>query len=86
MTSVAQMEPSVSALVEEFSRNIGRFAERGEEFDLVEWVNHLTFDLISELGYGKKFGFMETGGDVNGYQESMHVSQSTPAKSRYVQF
>ncbi|KAH0604881.1 uncharacterized protein H6S33_006549 [Morchella sextelata] len=72
MTSVAQMEPSVSALVEEFSRNIGRFAERGEEFDLVEWVNHLTFDLISELGYGKKFGFMETGGDVNGYQESMH--------------
>lgn len=74
MTSVMQIESSVAALVEEFLQHITEFAERSEEFDLVEWVNHLTFDLISELGYGEKFGFMAAGGDVNSYQESMHVS------------
>lgn len=76
MTSVMQMKPSVTALVNEFLEHIDGFAERGEEFDLVEWMNHLTFDLISDLGYGKKFGFMATGGDVNGYQESLHVNDT----------
>jgi hypothetical protein len=46
-----------------------RYATKsGDEsvLDLGEWLQYFAFDVICELTYSKRMGFMEMGGDVEG--------------------
>ena len=76
MTSILEMEPNITELVEEFVDHMRKHAKDGSDVDFCEWVNHLNFDMISSLGYGSAFGFMRTGQDVHGYEEALHVSST----------
>jgi len=44
---------------------------RGERVDLGMWLQFYTFDVVGELTFGKKFGFLEEGRDVDGIMESI---------------
>jgi Cytochrome P450 len=38
-----------------------KFADSGEQFDIVKWLNFITFDVIGDLAFGESFGCLDRG-------------------------
>ncbi|KAJ9660306.1 hypothetical protein H2198_002614 [Neophaeococcomyces mojaviensis] len=67
MTSLVQYEPFVDTTSQLFCRKLAQeFAETGRVCDLGAWLQYYAFDVIGEITFSKKFGFLETGTDVQG--------------------
>jgi hypothetical protein len=68
MSSLVQFEPLVDSAIREFLAQLrNRYAmESGDDqvVDFGEWLQYLAFDVICELTYSKRMGFIESGGDV----------------------
>jgi hypothetical protein len=69
MSSLVQFEPLVDSAIREFLSQLwGRYADDsrhgGKVLDLGEWLQYFAFDVICELTFSKRMGFMEGGGDV----------------------
>lgn len=47
------------------------YADENKPVDLGEWIQFYTFDVVGELTFAKKLGFLETGGDVDGMIETI---------------
>jgi len=45
-------------------REFEKFAQRKEIVDISGWLQYYAFDVVGELGFGKKFGFIEAGKDI----------------------
>lgn len=54
-------EDIVQGFVSKLQDNFDRYAQRGEEFDIVKWFNFITFDVIGDLSFGESFGCLENG-------------------------
>jgi Cytochrome P450 len=46
-----------------------RFVKPGKTFDLGNWLQYFAFDVMGTLTFSKRYGFLETGKDVNGMLE-----------------
>ncbi|KAF2815188.1 cytochrome P450 [Mytilinidion resinicola] len=68
MNSILKIEHFVDRTLESLCEHIEeRFIERlntGKLFDIADWIHLYTWDVMSELTFSKKMGFLETGGDV----------------------
>ncbi|KAL8948174.1 MAG: hypothetical protein Q9222_005615 [Ikaeria aurantiellina] len=75
MSHVVQYEPFVDKTVEAFLEQVGRrFADKtGSDgiVDLPQWMRAYAFDVIGELTYGERHGFLDSGGDVHGIVSSL---------------
>ena len=65
-TSMKDFEPMVDVCTEIFQSKLLQFAERGEPFDLGEWLHWFAFDVISSITFSNRLGFMESEQDING--------------------
>lgn len=65
MTSIRSMEHIIDDIVQEFQAKMGEQAEVGERFDFARWAQFFTYDVISELTFGRRFGFIEKGEDFH---------------------
>lgn len=67
MSSLVQFEPLVDSAIHEFLAQLhSRYTEKSgsEVVDFGEWLQYFAFDVICELTYSKRMGFMERGDDV----------------------
>ena len=48
------------------------FAKTGEKFDFAPWAVYMAYDIISEVGFGAPFGFVEQATDVGGLIQGFH--------------
>jgi hypothetical protein len=68
MSSLVQFEPLVDSAIHEFVSQLrNRFADKSGHdsiLDLGEWLQYFAFDVICELTYSKRMGFIEHGRDV----------------------
>jgi len=48
---------------------LGDFASRGESVDLGDWLEYFAFDVVGELTFASKMGFMEQGRDLDAMME-----------------
>jgi cytochrome P450 len=68
MSSLVQFEPLVDSAIREFLAQLrNRYTtESGDDqvVDFGEWLQYFAFDVICELTYSKRMGFIENGGDV----------------------
>ncbi|KXX82964.1 Pisatin demethylase [Madurella mycetomatis] len=72
-TNVKKMEPLIDERIEYWlSRVDTLFASTKAPFDFSPWASYMAYDVISEVGFGECFGFVEQGRDVNGLIRSMH--------------
>jgi len=69
-SKVIKTEPLMDERILEFISRIEKF--EGKQFDLAPWGTYVAFDIISQVGFGKPFGFVEKGGDVGGLIEALH--------------
>ncbi|KAK5120582.1 hypothetical protein LTR85_006238 [Meristemomyces frigidus] len=66
LESLLKMEPSIDDCSKLFLTRLGEFADRNEAVDLGEWLQYYAFDVVGEVTFDKKLGFIEKGGDVDG--------------------
>ena len=61
LRSLLEQEDLVQVTIEKFMERLSGFAADGSKFDVVQWFNMLTFDIIGDLAFGEAFGGTESG-------------------------
>ncbi|KIW82186.1 hypothetical protein Z517_05213 [Fonsecaea pedrosoi CBS 271.37] len=73
MTSLLDYEPFVDStsrtLVEQLTR---LYADKGKVCDFGEWLQWYAFDVIGEMTFSNRFGFLEQGRDVDGIIKALN--------------
>ena len=59
--SLVDQEDLIQAIIDKFMERLLGFAVEGRSFDIVQWFNMLTFDIIGDLAFGETFGGVESG-------------------------
>lgn len=59
--ALMEQEPIITGYVDILIQNMSRMAKDGEEFNLVNWLNFTTFDIIGDLAFGEPFGCLDKG-------------------------
>lgn len=78
MTKLKTYEPLVDSTESYFFSKLEKLADEGRSFDLGMWLHWFAADVIMEITFGKRFGFLETEEDVNG------IIQTIKTRFRYV--
>ncbi|KAL4913867.1 cytochrome P450 [Aspergillus aurantiobrunneus] len=66
MSSLVHYEEFVDQCADVFFQRLGEFAEGDVTFNLGEWFQFYAFDVIGEITYGQRFGFLDKGHDIDG--------------------
>ena len=68
-----KMEPIIDRRVEAWLKQLDtKFAATRNTFDFSMWATYLVFDIISEVAFGKPFGFVDEARDVSGLIHGWH--------------
>jgi cytochrome P450 len=59
--ALAEQENIIQGFVGKLITNIQRMATDQVEFNLVDWLNFTTFDIIGDLAFGEPFGCLDSG-------------------------
>ena len=58
------MEPYIGDCVQVFEKQLVQFAQQNQAFDLGHWLQCYAFDVIGEITFAKRFGFLDHGQDI----------------------
>lgn len=77
LSALVQYEPFVDSTIGLFLREMDlrsfdTTSEKGSVEDLSRWMHYFAFDVVGELTYGKPFGFLATGSDIDGIIRHAH--------------
>ncbi|KAF3935075.1 hypothetical protein ABW20_dc0109538 [Dactylellina cionopaga] len=70
MTTIVEYEPFVDDTTSLFLQKMEEMS--GQTIDFAVWLQYYAFDLIGEITFSKKFGFLERGEDVDGIIHTLH--------------
>ncbi|KFX98708.1 hypothetical protein V490_02162 [Pseudogymnoascus sp. VKM F-3557] len=71
-TNVITFEPFVDeVLAVLFDQLNQRFVKSQARFDLGDWLQYFAFDVMGTMTFSKRYGFLETGTDVNGMLDAI---------------
>ncbi|OQE74566.1 hypothetical protein PENNAL_c0079G11318 [Penicillium nalgiovense] len=72
MSTLVQFEPYVDSTIRALIRQIEiKFADKQEICNFGQWLQYYAFDVIGELTYSKRLGFIDNGIDVDGIISSI---------------
>ncbi|XHG07079.1 hypothetical protein AWENTII_010240 [Aspergillus wentii] len=72
-SNMKKTEPMIDAQIKGWLSKIDeKFAQSSTPFDFAWWTVFLVYDVISEIGFGAPFGFIDQGKDVGGLIEGFH--------------
>ncbi|OJJ58310.1 hypothetical protein ASPSYDRAFT_32364 [Aspergillus sydowii CBS 593.65] len=72
-SSVKRMEPLIDVRIKHWISKLDeKYVRTGEGFDFSWWAVYMAYDIISEVGFGAPFGFVEKGEDVGGLIQGFH--------------
>ena len=67
MSALVQYEPFVNEVVDVFLNQTNRlYAAPDKECDFAEWLQFFAFDVIGQITYSKRHGFVDDATDVDG--------------------
>lgn len=65
MSSMVSYEAYVDQCTKIFTNKLTAFARTQEAINIHAWFQYYAFDVIGDITYSRRFGFMEKGGDVD---------------------
>ncbi|KAL4806077.1 cytochrome P450 [Aspergillus unguis] len=72
-SSVKRMEPLIDLRIRDWLNKMDElYVQTGNAFDFSWWAVYMAYDIISEVGFGAPFGFVEKGEDVGGLIQGFH--------------
>lgn len=66
MPNVLQSEAAIGSCVELFMNRLRELTADGRPIDLGAWLQYFAFDVVGEVSFASKLGFLEQGKDVDG--------------------
>ncbi|KIX07296.1 uncharacterized protein Z518_01949 [Rhinocladiella mackenziei CBS 650.93] len=72
MSSLVNYEGYVNECAEIFDKRLRELATRGETIDMAHWLQCYAFDVIGDITYSQRFGFLDKGEDVAGLLKALH--------------
>lgn len=72
MSSLVNYEGYVDDCAEIFGKRLSEFAARGETIDMAHWLQCYAFDVIGDITYSQRFGFLDAGEDIAGLLKALH--------------
>ena len=71
IANLTTFEPLVVSTIEFFfSRLDELFTNKPKDFNLCDWLQLFTFDIMGEVTFSRRLGFLERGGDIDGVMEN----------------
>lgn len=61
LKALTDQEDIIQHFVNKLVTNVRAMAQQGVEFNLVDWLNFTTFDIIGDLAFGEPFGCLDSG-------------------------
>lgn len=74
LTSLVSYEGYVDECSDIFDAKLRGFAEAGTVIDMAHWFQCYAFDVIGDISYSRRFGFLDRGEDVAGVMEALHAA------------
>lgn len=71
MTSLLELEDAIDSCTRIFVSQLRNFVDRKASVDLGMWLQYYAFDVVGEISFAKKLGFLEEGRDVDGMIEAI---------------
>jgi cytochrome P450 len=59
--ALVEQEDIIQDYVSQFIKHLHRLSAKNEAFNMVNWLNFTTFDIIGDLAFGEPFGCLESG-------------------------
>ncbi|KAI9754728.1 MAG: hypothetical protein M4579_004575 [Chaenotheca gracillima] len=72
LSNLLSLEPFVDSCLALLLSRIGDIASGSGSVDLGEWLLWFSFDVIGEISFAKRLGFLDQGQDVDGIISSIH--------------
>ncbi|PYI33243.1 cytochrome protein [Aspergillus indologenus CBS 114.80] len=66
MSSLLHYEEFADQCADLFRDRLTEFAQSGQTFDLHHWLQCYAFDVIGDITFGQRFGFLDQGEDIEG--------------------
>jgi cytochrome P450 len=66
LTSLLESEAAVDSCTQLFMSRLDEWATTGKTINLGMWLQYYAFDVVGEVTFAKKLGFLDMGGDVDG--------------------
>ena len=73
LSNLLQSEEAIDSCSTMFMSCLSEFASRQESVDLGAWLQYYAFDVVGELNFASKLGFLEQGMDVDGMMKAIEV-------------
>lgn len=74
MSSLLHYETYAEAVQDVFRQRLVEMSQRAQHVDMHHWLQCYAFDVIGNITYGRRFGFLDEGKDVNGCMASLESS------------
>lgn len=74
MSSLLSYESSVDSCIDIFLEKLRGFAQAGTTMDLAHWFQCYAFDVLGEITYSERFGFLDNGEDISGTMAALDRS------------
>lgn len=75
MAAMQQLAPFIDDTIELFMEKLDRFADVSGRVDLGAWLHYFAFDVLGEVAFSKKFGFLDAGVDLENAIKTIDESQ-----------
>ena len=69
MSTLIQYEPFVDSTTDIFLSQTKKLYSAGQSCDFAKWLQFYAFDVIGEMTYSKRHGFIEENKDIDGIVE-----------------
>jgi cytochrome P450 len=76
MTSLVNYEPFVDTCADLFVEKLQGFANSSQEVNMGHWFQCYAFDLIGDITFSKRFGFLDNGEDIDGAMAAIDRSMA----------
>ena len=71
VANLTNFEPLVFSTMQRFFARLDElFTDSGRELDFCQWLQFFTFDVMGEVTFSRRLGFLEKGGDVEEVMEN----------------
>ena len=77
LPNLLQSEAAIDSCVSLFMDRLHEFASNGMPVDLGAWLQYFAFDVVGELTFASKFGFLEQGTDVDVRWSDKHAPRQS---------
>ncbi|KAH6658887.1 cytochrome P450 [Truncatella angustata] len=74
MSALVSFEPYVDQCADIFDQRLTEVVDTGVPIDYSHWLQCYAFDVIGDITFGKRFGFLDSGHDVGGVMAALDTS------------